>query len=170
MSGWRSPAAALLAAAAVAAAVAGVLPRVLADEPAATAYAAGAATFKANCVVCHGADGRGQPGIAPPLTHYPARYVTSPEGRRQLAMTVLYGMYGDIAVEGQHYNFRMPNFSRLDDATLATLLNYVVFDVAHAAADAKPIQPDDIAAERAQAATGDKVREHRAALITSLGL
>jgi mono/diheme cytochrome c family protein len=152
------------------AAVAGVLPRVLADEPGATPYAAGAAAFQANCVVCHGAGGRGQPGLAPPLTNYPAHYVATPEGRRQLAMTVLYGMYGDIVVEGQHYNFRMPSFLRLDDATLAALVNYVVYDLAHATADAKPIQPEDIAAERAQAAAGDAVREHRTALITALGL
>jgi mono/diheme cytochrome c family protein len=152
-----------------AAAAGGVLPRVLADEPA-PVYPAGSATFQANCVVCHGANGRGQPGLAPPLTRYPARYIAAPEGRRQLAMTVLYGMYGDISVEAQHYNFRMPAFSRLDDAALATVLNYVVFDVAHAAADARPMTPEDIAAERAQPASGDAVRAHRTALLSALDL
>jgi mono/diheme cytochrome c family protein len=165
MMRWRWPAVGLLA---FCGAI-GVLPRVFADEPIADPYAAGAATFQANCVVCHGAAGRGQPGLAPPLTRYPAHYIAVAEGRRQLAMTVLYGMYGDVTVEGQHYNFRMPNFARLDDAALAAVLNYVVFDVAHAGTDAKPLQAEEIAAERTQAVSGDAVREHRAALITVLG-
>jgi len=169
MNRWRWPAVGLLSAAAAVGAV-GALPRVLADEPAPSAYAAGAAVFQTNCVVCHGAKGQGQPGLAPPLTVYPSHYITSPEGRRQLAMTVLYGMYGDISVEGQHYNFRMPNFARLDDGALATVLNYVVFDMAHATPEAKPIQPEEIAAERAQSLGGDAVRVHRAALVTALGL
>ncbi len=125
------------------------------------AYPQGAASFQANCVVCHGAAGVGLPGLAPPLLSYPARYAASAAGRRQLAITVLYGMIGDIAVEGKHFNFQMPEFSRLDDATLAATLNYVVFDLDHAAADVKPLAPGEIAAERAHPVDGAAVHEHR---------
>ena len=127
-------------------------------------YPDGAASFGGNCAVCHGAAGAGTPALAPPLTSNPARYATSVEGRRQLAMTVLYGLIGDITVADQHYNFQMPDFARLDDATLAATLNFVVFDLAHAAADVKPLAAADIAAERAHTLDGNGVREHRKSL------
>ena len=72
---------------------------------------------------------------------YPAHYAANPEGRRQLAMTVLYGLYGDIVVDDKHYDFRMPDFARLDDATLAATLNFIVFDLGHAPASVKPVEP-----------------------------
>ena len=64
-------------------------------------------------------------------------------------MTVLYGMFGDITVEQKHFNFKMPEFSQLDDATLAAVLNFVVFDLgARGTGASKPLSADDIAAER----------------------
>lgn len=126
------------------------------------AYPAGASAFQANCAVCHGPAGAGVPALAPPLTSYPARYAASVEGRRQLAMTVLYGLYGDIAVEGRHYASRMPDFGQqLDDASLAAVLNFVVFDLGHAAATVAPLAPGEITAERAHPEDGAAVREHR---------
>ena len=141
-----------------------------ATDPAAARYPDGAASFQLNCVVCHGRDGAGQPSLAPPLTSYPARYIGTAEGRRQLAMTVLYGMFGDIIVDQKHYNFKMPEFSKLSDDALAAVLNFVVFDLAQASQDSSPMSAADIAAARAQPAGGDSVRQHRAALLIALGL
>ncbi len=121
----------------------------------------GAASFQANCSVCHGAAGTGLPSLAPPLTSYPAQYAASAEGRRQLAMTVLYGLFGAITVEDKHFDFKMPDFSRLDDATLAATLNFVVFDLGHAPASVKPLTAAEIAAEREHPTDGAGVREHR---------
>jgi len=125
------------------------------------AYPQGAATFQSNCAVCHGPQGAGLPSLAPPLLSYPARYAATPEGRRQLALTVLYGLFGDITVEGKHYDFRMPAFSQLDDATLAAALNFVVFDLGHAPATVPALSAADVAAERAHEMDGAAVREHR---------
>ena len=130
-------------------------------DPTAPAYPQGAESFTANCAVCHGPTGAGVPSLAPPLLSYPARYAASTEGRRQLAMTVLYGMIGDITVDDKHYNFQMPDFARLDDALLAVTLNFVVFDLDHASADVKPLIAAEIGAERAQPRDGTAVREHR---------
>ncbi len=128
------------------------------------AYAEGDAAFQSNCAVCHGPAGAGVPALAPPLSSYPARYATSAEGRRQLALTVLYGMFGDITVGDAHFNAAMPDFSRLDDATLAAILNFVVFDLAHAPAGVKPLSAAEIATERSRPMDGAAVRAHRNSL------
>ncbi len=141
-----------------------------AADTVAVRYPEGGTIFQANCSVCHGAKGAGTPSLAPPVTSYPAHYATTDEGRKQLAMTVLNGMFGGIEVEQKHFDFKMPDFTRLDDATLAAVLNYVVFDLAHAAQDTKPIAAEEIAAERTHPIDGAAVREHRAKLLAALGL
>jgi hypothetical protein len=135
-----------------------------ADAPA-PQYPDGAASFQANCAVCHGAAGAGLPSLAPPLLSYPAHYAASTEGRRQLAMTVLYGMFGEITVEDKRFDFKMPDFAGLDDTTLAATLNFVVFDLDHAPASVKPLSGADIATERAHALDGAAVREHRKSVV-----
>jgi mono/diheme cytochrome c family protein len=135
-----------------------------ADAPA-PRYPEGAASFQTNCAVCHGAAGTGLPSLAPPLTSYPAHYAASAEGRRQLGMTVLYGLYGEITVDEKHYNFKMPDFSRLDDATLAATLNFVIFDLGHAPESVKPLGANEIAAERDHVIDGAAVREHRKGVV-----
>jgi mono/diheme cytochrome c family protein len=165
MSRWRGSGAALCACWAIAS-----LQPSRADEAASVHYPAGAASFQANCAVCHGSSGGGTPSLAPPLTGYPARYIATPEGRSQLAMTVLYGMFGDVVVEQKHYNFKMPEFSKLGDDALATVLNYVVFDLAHASLDSAPLSAAEIAAARSLPVSADALRQHRAALLVALGL
>jgi len=83
--------------------------------------------------VCHGPAGAGLPALAPPLLSYPARYAPAPKAA-QLALTVLYGM-------SRHHRGRQTlqlpdgrNSHRLDDATLAATLNFIVFDLGHAPA------------------------------------
>jgi mono/diheme cytochrome c family protein len=132
-----------------------------ADTP---AYPQGAAAFQSNCAICHGPAGAGVPALAPPLLSEPARFAASPEGRRQLVITLLYGMFGEIVVGQSHFNSQMPDFARLDDATLAATLNYVAFDLAHAANTIKPLAPEDIAAERAHPLDATAVRAHRKTL------
>jgi mono/diheme cytochrome c family protein len=149
---------------------AATFPAFAADPAAPPRYPAGATTFQANCSVCHGPKGAGTPSLAPPITTYPARYAANDDGRKQLAMTVLNGMFGGIDVDQKHFDFKMPDFMHLDDATLATVLNFVVFDLDHATDEVKPIAPEEIAAERAHPVDGTAVREHRAKLLPALGL
>lgn len=139
-------------------------------DPAPVRYPAGATVFQANCAVCHGAKGGGTPSLAPPVTSYPARYAVTAEGRKQLALTVLNGMFGGIDVEQKHFDFKMPDFMHLDDATLAAVLNFVVFDLGHAAEDTKPLAADEIAAHRSHPVDGAAVREQRTKLLAALGL
>jgi mono/diheme cytochrome c family protein len=146
------------------------LPGPASADPAPVRYPAGATAFQANCSVCHGVKGAGTPSLAPPITAYPAHYAANPDGRKQLAMTVLNGMFGGIDVEQKHFDFKMPEFTHLDDATLAAVLNFVVFDLDHASDDTKPLTAEEIAAERANPIDGAAVREHRTKLLAALGL
>jgi len=63
---------------------------------------------------------------------------------------------------------RCPSFTA-ERATLSAVLNFVVFDLSHASADTKPMEPAEIAAERGAALDGAGVREHRASVLAGLG-
>ena len=130
-------------------------------------YAGGAATFQANCAVCHRANGAGNPGLAPPVIADTPGFAATAEGRRQLAMTLLYGMYGEVTVGGRRYNFKMPEFSRFDDAVIAEVINHVLFDLAKVDAAVAPLTAADVASERAQPVDGAAVRAHRATVVAA---
>jgi hypothetical protein len=79
-------------------------------------------------------------------------------------------MFGGIDVEHSHFDFKMPDFSALDDTALAAALNFTVFDLGNAGGDTKPIAAEEIAAERSHPMDGSAVRAHRASVLASLGL
>lgn len=61
-------------------------------------------------------------------------------------------------------------FARLDDRTIAAVLNYVVFDLARAQQGTKPLTMEEVAAERPHAIAGAELRKRREALLQRLGL
>ncbi|RDU96239.1 c-type cytochrome [Trinickia dinghuensis] len=132
-------------------------------------YAPGKVIFDSKCVVCHQAGGKGQDGLAPPLIELPGRYAAHDEGRQQLTMTVLNGMFGAITVDSKTYNFKMPSFKAMSDEDLADVLNYVVFDLNAKHDGAKPFTAADVKAMRASPMDGAKVREHRDVALKSIG-
>jgi mono/diheme cytochrome c family protein len=133
-------------------------------------YAGGKSMFDAQCAVCHQAGGKGQDGLAPPLTEYPGKYSTTSPGRAQLTSTVVHGMFGEIKVNDKSYNFKMPSFASASDEDLAQVLNYVVFDLNEKHGDAKPFTAADIKAARAQTLDSAAVHTQRAAVVKGLGL
>jgi mono/diheme cytochrome c family protein len=133
-------------------------------------YPAGKSVFDAQCAVCHQAGGKGQDGLAPPLTEYPGKYSTTDQGRAQLTSTVVHGMFGEIKVHDKSYNFKMPSFASASDEDLAQVLNYVVFDLNEKHGDAKPFTAADIKAARAQTLDAAAVHTQRAVVTKGLGL
>ncbi|MBU9375821.1 cytochrome c [Burkholderia multivorans] len=133
-------------------------------------YPAGKSLFDAQCAVCHQAGGKGQDGLAPPLTDYPGKYATVEQGRAQLVATLLHGMFGEIAVRDKHYNFKMPSFASASDDDIAHVLNYIVFDLGAQHGDAKPFTAAEIRAGRAKEMDGAAVHAQRAAVTKGLGL
>ncbi|GAB3273559.1 hypothetical protein GCM10027297_06960 [Parahaliea aestuarii] len=118
-------------------------------------------TFYSHCAACHGEDGAGVPGLAPPLAG--AEWVTgAPEW---LGRIILQGMTGPIEVKGATFNGVMPphgHLEQLDDVTLAGLMTYL----RRAWGNAAPaVDPEKAAAIRANSAdrqqpwTADELRQ-----------
>lgn len=81
---------------------------------------AGKAAFML-CAACHGQDGKGTPGVAPPLAG--SEWVTGPVSNP--IRIVLRGLQGPIKVAGTEYNLLMSPLAFQDDATIAAVLTYV---------------------------------------------
>ncbi|MBJ7308979.1 c-type cytochrome [Rugamonas sp. CCM 8940] len=103
----------------------------------------GAQIFASRCAACHQANGKGLPGVFPPLAGSP--WVT---GDADTALQiVLHGMTGPIEVLGTTYNGAMPAFAeQLSDAELAAVLTHARATWGNAAA---PIDAAAAAAARA---------------------
>jgi hypothetical protein len=83
------------------------------------------------CSVCHLPDGRGIPGVYPPLNEQLGHWAKEEEGRTYLVKIVTQGMGGTIVVDGQRFSGYMPGIAmRLDPASLAVLLNDVLLKFA----------------------------------------
>ncbi len=99
--------------------------RTLADlsgpAPSTGQAADGKQLFNAHCVACHQANGKGLPGVFPPLDG--SEWVTG--NPRVLANIVLHGVEGELSVMGQTYKGSMPAFRQLSDAELAALLSHL---------------------------------------------
>lgn len=109
------------------------------DKP--IAVVDGEAAYRANCLACHQADGRGVPYFQPPLVDGP--WVMG-EPQALAAFVLTGGFNSGERKEGPNENV-MPDFTQLDDATLAALLTYVRARFGH---NAGPVKPDIVTLAR----------------------
>jgi len=90
---------------------------------AAAVAAHGKKVYEAVCGVCHGVDGAGKPGQAPPLA---GSELVNTKGANRLAHIPLEGLNGTIKVEGKDWSLNMAAMgAALSDADLAAVLTYV---------------------------------------------
>ena len=90
---------------------------------AAAFIARGKKTYEAVCGVCHGPDGLGKPGQAPPLAG--SEWVIA-KGFNRLAHIPLMGVAGSIQVSGTDWNMNMAAMgAALPDEDLAAVLTYI---------------------------------------------
>ncbi|WP_423998321.1 DUF7133 domain-containing protein [Maribacter sp. IgM3_T14_3] len=85
----------------------------------------GAKMFFQICASCHGANGKGIEGLAPPLMN--SEHVKNTE---RLALIVLHGLEGPVHVNGEEYNINlaMPGLIRnetISDTDIANIISYV---------------------------------------------
>jgi mono/diheme cytochrome c family protein len=111
---------------------------------AAAMLAQGKKTYEMICGICHGVDGLGKPGQAPPLAG--SEWVNA-KGDKRLAMIPLLGLSGSVTVKGQNWSMSMaPMGAALSDADLAAVLSYIRTSWGN---KDEPVTPDDVKAVRA---------------------
>ena len=91
----------------------------------AATLALGKAKYEQNCGICHGFDGLGKAGTAPPLAG--SEWVVA-NGFHRLAVIPLEGLNGPIEVKGQQMTFpsgMVAIGTALSDADLAAVLTYI---------------------------------------------
>lgn len=80
----------------------------------------GKEVYTTHCQSCHMADGKGTPGLNPPLAK--ADYLKKPA--KTLINIILQGQNGEITVNNVKYNALMPAQAYLTDEQIADVLNY----------------------------------------------
>jgi len=96
------------------------------------------------CINCHMADGRGTPGVFPPLT--PGSLATSDVVDVPIGI-VLHGMRGPIEIEGATIESVMQPWGLLPDRDIAAILTYVRQSWGNTAS---PVSAEQVAAVRAR--------------------
>ncbi|MGL6269575.1 MAG: c-type cytochrome [Chitinophagaceae bacterium] len=81
----------------------------------------GKEVYELNCMSCHMEDGKGIPGMNPPLAK--ADYLKKPA--TTLINVILKGQSGEVVVNGEKYNVMMPAQEYLTDMQIADVLNYI---------------------------------------------
>ena len=128
--------------------------------------AIGEKTYNANCVACHQGNGQGIPGAFPPLANHIPNLYNAQGGKDYIINVVLYGLMGEIEVDGTTYNGVMTPWGQLSDEQIAATLNHELNSWGNDAMleDFSPILPDDVAALRGQDLSSSDVLELRSAL------
>ena len=106
-------------AAIVSAAGLGFTNHTISEAPAQTP--AGKAVYDQNCLACHQADGRGVPGMNPPLSK--TDWVQGDKTR--LINVILKGLNEAVEINGETYQNEMPAHDFLTDQQIADVLTYV---------------------------------------------
>jgi len=147
---------------ALACALAGAAPALAQDD--------GQGLFAEVCAACHQGDGRGVPGVYPPLADSIGRFVSVPEGRAYLARVLVYGMFGPIRVEERPYNGLMPP-PAFRDAEIAEVLNYALTELSgeQLPRDFAPFTAEGVAGYHEPIARPSEMRKEREAMLEKLG-
>ncbi len=82
--------------------------------------ARGADVYAAQCLSCHMDNGEGIEGVYPPVAK--SDYLMADKNRS--IHQVLYGVSGEITVNGKTYNGEMPGYD-LSDEEVSDVLNYI---------------------------------------------
>jgi mono/diheme cytochrome c family protein len=121
---------------------------------------AGSRVYATNCVVCHQAGGTGMAGAFPPLAGHVPDLLKRADGRTYLGKVLLFGLEGEINVNGNAFAGQMPPWNALSDDEIAAVINYVsnAWDNGKSLPpDFKPFTPEEIKALRAPELTSAQV-------------
>jgi mono/diheme cytochrome c family protein len=86
---------------------------------------AGSRIYASNCAACHQAGGTGMADAFPPLAGHFPDLLKPADGRTYVGKVLLFGLEGQISVNGGNYAGTMPDWQALSDSDIAAVLNYV---------------------------------------------
>ncbi len=109
----------------------------------------GEKVFQTVCMACHQADGKGLPGMFPPLAG--SDYLLG--GKERAVGVVVNGLQGEVVVNGNKFNSVMPAMVQLSDQEIADALTYAMNSWGNAGGT---VSASMVAAERARAAKEPK--------------
>src|SRR5579859_5379464 len=112
---------------------------------------AGSRVYTTNCAACHQAGGTGMAGAFPPLAGHVPELLKRSDGRTYVGKVLLFGLEGEISVNGNNFAGAMPPWNALSDDDIAAVLNYVsnAWDNGKSLPpDFKPFTSDEIKALR----------------------
>lgn len=117
-----------------------------ADAPAPDGMAGpGIAVYNQVCKTCHGTNGKGTPGVYPPLA---GSAIAQGDASKPIKI-VLHGFNGKIEREGKTYNGIMASWKQLSDEDIANVLTTVRSSFGNSAS---AVTPDEVKAVREQTA------------------
>lgn len=90
-------------------------------DPANADFLQGKTYYSQYCMVCHQQDGKGVPGLNPPLVR--TEWVLGDKER--LIGVVLNGLNEEIEINGESFNNAMGSFASLSDKEIALTLSFV---------------------------------------------
>jgi mono/diheme cytochrome c family protein len=90
-----------------------------------SAAADGKVLFESACGACHGKDGAGVAGLAPPLANAEWAASTKGEARNYLPLVILNGLAGKLVARGKIFMTAMPAQKQHSDKDIAAVANYV---------------------------------------------
>lgn len=102
--------------------------------------ARGKEVYTAQCITCHMEQGEGIEGVYPPLAK--ADYLMA--DKKRSIQQVLYGVTGEIKVNGKTYNTDMPGFD-LTDEQVSDVLNFIRNSWGN---KGEPVRPEEVKAAR----------------------
>ncbi|HSH29646.1 MAG TPA: cytochrome c [Thiohalobacter sp.] len=109
----------------------------------------GEALYLQHCAVCHQPDGKGVPGLFPPLAGNPRVTAEEPAQVQVYLGRVIFGYHGGLIVDKQVYSGTMPPIGyagRINDSELLDLINYQRSAWGN---DARPVTFEELAKVRA---------------------
>lgn len=132
--------------------------------PPTKASPASSTTYRQVCAACHMADGRGQPGVVPPLSNHLPQLASAKGGRSYIIRALLNGLQRELTVQGQVYRGAMPSLKWLSDTEIAEALSYALSawpPTDPAAATPPPFTAAEISAERVHSFTSEQLAAQR---------
>lgn len=140
-----------------------VLPASQWNADAAVGPVGGEAVYASNCASCHQADGSGIRGTFPPVAGHASHLVVD-IGRDYIVDLLLYGLQGEIEVDGVSYDGEMPAWTQLSDQQLADVANYIAIDWDEEGVlpeEFAPYEPSEFEQARGQGLSANDVYQRR---------